>query len=137
VGKQHVALPKSSMSHCHTSFTMVFGILKVILNGFRHSECHSPWRESLLNWKGIRQSRRQCVVVKKSFPNGFSAKNAVRNDFGTAKHLFHTTISKTIAPFDLFSSNEQSAEANEQSAEANEQSAEANEQNLSRMHCST
>jgi outer membrane protein TolC len=48
-----------------------------------------------------------------------------------------TTISKTIAHFDLFSSNEQSVEANEQSVEANEQSVEANEQNLSRMHYST
>jgi hypothetical protein len=27
-------------------------------------------------------------MVKKSFLKGFSAKNAVRNDFRTAKHLF-------------------------------------------------
>jgi hypothetical protein len=47
-----------------------------------------------------------------------------------------TTISKTISPFDLFSSNEQSVEANEESAEANEQSVEANEHNLSRMYYS-
>jgi hypothetical protein len=28
-------------------------------------------------------------MVKKSFLKGFSAKNAVRNDFRTAEHLFH------------------------------------------------
>jgi hypothetical protein len=81
-----------SVSHCRKAACRIAE--RHSLRFKSHSERFSAFwtafsmTKSQINRNGIRQSRRECNMVKKSFLKGFSAKNAVETAFTTAEPLY-------------------------------------------------